>query len=101
MLRAQFMRLNPDLDPAGDDIRAMEERWIDESVAVGGPSGGGGAEAATTAYEDMFTGTVIGFFWPATLWLAREDGVFTPRRQMAIVAGVCVNIFFGMVRAFG
>ncbi|KAF8244282.1 hypothetical protein K440DRAFT_647004 [Wilcoxina mikolae CBS 423.85] len=95
-LRSQFNRLNPDLSP--EDIRVLEDRWIDESAGQGQETLGG---SAVGSYEDMFVGTVIGFFWPVSIWLAREEGVFTQRRQYAVLAGVCVNIFFGLVRIFG
>lgn len=98
-LRAQFARLNPDVDVNGtEDVRALEDRWIDESVGQGQEVVAAGAGAGT--YEDMFLGTALGFFWPATIWLAREEGVFTPRRRYAVFAGLCVNLFFGVVRGF-
>ncbi|KAI5842706.1 DUF2407 C-terminal domain-containing protein [Tricharina praecox] len=100
-LRAQFARLNPDVDVNGaEDVRALEDRWIDESVGQGQEVVGGAGGGAGT-YEDMLLGTAIGFFWPATIWLAREEGVFTQRRRYAVFAGLCVNLFFGVVRVFG
>ncbi|KAI5818781.1 DUF2407 C-terminal domain-containing protein [Pyronema omphalodes] len=95
-LRSQFNRLNPDLSP--EEIRVLEDRWIDESVGQGQETIGG---ATAGTFEDMFIGTVIGFFWPVSIWLAREEGVFTQRRQYAVLAGFCVNLFFGLVRTFG
>ncbi|KAA8906282.1 DUF2407 C-terminal domain-containing protein [Sphaerosporella brunnea] len=97
-LRAQFTRLNPDLPV--EEIRSLEDRWIDESVdGAGAASQDLGNRAGT--YEDMFIGTAVGFFWPIMIWLAREEGVFTPRRRYAVFAGICVNLFFGLVRVFG
>ena len=98
-LRAQFARLNPNLPV--EDVRALEDRWIDESVGQGEDVGGAGGPGGSGTYEDLFVGTVIGFFWPVCIWLAREEGVFTQRRQYAVFAGVCVNLFFGLVRVFG
>lgn len=95
-LRSQFNRLNPDLSV--EDMRVLEDRWIDESAGQGQETLGG---SAAGAYEDMLIGTIIGFFWPVSLWLAREEGVFSQRRQYAVFAGVCVNVFFGLVRMFG
>lgn len=46
----------------------------------------------------MFVGTAIGFFWPVAIFLMREEGVFTKRRQMAIVAGLLVNLAFSVLR---
>lgn len=97
-LRAQFGRLNPDI-PA-DEMRALEDRWIDESVGGQGGDLGGAGVGETGMYEEMFWGTVIGFFWPVGIWLAREDGVFTARRRDALFAGILMNLAFGFVRMF-
>jgi hypothetical protein len=97
-LRAEFTRLNPDAQ--GEELRALEERWIDESGEgeMGAGAGGGGS-----GYVDMFAGTVIGFFWPAVAvgWVLREEGLVLGRRGMAVVAGVGVNLLFGLVRVLG
>jgi len=65
---------------------------------MGAGAGGGGS-----GYVDMFAGTVIGFFWPAVAvgWVLREEGLVLGRRGMAVVAGVGVNLLFGLVRVLG
>lgn len=48
----------------------------------------------------MLWGSVTGFFWPvgAAMWLVREEGVWSKRRQMAAVTGVLVNLAVGVMR---
>jgi hypothetical protein len=94
-LRAQFAALHGEGEDGEEgDVRVREDRWID------GQAGEETTEARGT-FEDMFIGTAIGFFWPVMIWMAREEGVFTSRRRYAVFAGVCVNVFFGLIRVFG
>jgi hypothetical protein len=111
-LREQFLRLQshthtPDAMPTPAEMRLLEDRWIDDTTGpgpqgLGGGSGTGDATdgVGTGAYEDMLLGTVMGFFWPvgAVVWLLREEGVWSKRRQMAVVAGMLVNIAFSVLR---
>lgn len=55
------------------------------------------------ALEDMLWGNLMGFFWPvgAAVWLTREEGVWSKRRQVAVVTGVLVNLAFGVMRVGG
>jgi len=112
-LRTQFLAIQshthtPDNLPQGPELLALEERWLDSS-AQGNPStseadaaGGGLGFAAedSGALEDMLWGNLMGFFWPlgAAAWLMREEGVWTRRRQVAVVSGVLVNFCFGVLR---
>ncbi|KAL8869704.1 MAG: hypothetical protein Q9174_004069 [Haloplaca sp. 1 TL-2023] len=113
-LRSQFLALTahthtPDTMPSPLQMRRLEERWLDSSP---GPTGGnttlteGGAEddeEAGGALEDMLWGNLMGFFWPvgAAVWLCREEGVWSKRRQVAVVTGVLVNLAFGLMRMGG
>jgi DUF2407 C-terminal domain/DUF2407 ubiquitin-like domain len=106
-LRAQFEALQsyahtPDTMPSAAQMRVLEDRWLNESVGPGAEDGGGvgGGGAGGGSYEDMLLGTVVGFFWPlgAVVWLLREEGVWSKRRQMAVVAGMLVNIAFSVLR---
>ncbi|KAI9777105.1 MAG: hypothetical protein M1839_009061 [Geoglossum umbratile] len=105
-LRAQFEAVQahahtPETMPSAGQLRLLEERWIDESVGPGAGAGeDGGGAAAAGSYEDMLLGTVVGFFWPlgAVVWLLREEGVWSKRRQMAVVAGMLVNVAFSVLR---
>jgi hypothetical protein len=90
--------------PTGAELLALEERWLDNgSDATGGSAtgdgGGFGAEDAG-GLEDMLYGNLIGFFWPigAMCWLMREEGVWSRRRQIAVLSGFLVNLTFGFAR---
>lgn len=77
--------------------REGEERWIEEGV--GAESGGQGGQG----YTDILRGVVEGFFWPlGALAILREVGMrrggMAGSRGMAVVAGVAVNLLFGIVR---
>ncbi|KAF8466228.1 DUF2407 C-terminal domain-containing protein [Kalaharituber pfeilii] len=96
-LRAQFNRIHnisPDSPP--ETSRILEERWIDEAAGTGTGELADGSPAGT--YEDMFVGVAIGFFWPVAVLALREEGVFTKRRGMAIVAGLLVNLLAAVLR---
>ncbi|KAI9812389.1 MAG: hypothetical protein M1832_000424 [Thelocarpon impressellum] len=108
-LRAQFLSLQahvytPDTMPSGAELRALEGRWLDEGgdsasdPATGAP--GTGMSASVAGYEDMLLGNVLGFFWPlgALVWLLREEGVWSGRRQMAVFTGIMVNVAFSVLR---
>ncbi|KAL1983452.1 hypothetical protein VTN96DRAFT_10358 [Rasamsonia emersonii] len=122
-LRSQFLALQsishtPDTMPSGDELRELEDRWMDEgSGAMGGPAGGigGGAggggpfsgdddgglgSGSHGALDDMLWGAVMGFFWPigCAMWLRREEGVWSWRKGLAVFVGVVVNVVFGAVR---
>ena len=107
-LRTQFLAIQahthtPDTMPTGSELLALEERWLDTSSnpAAGGAedSGGFGSEDAG-GLEDLLYGNLIGFFWPvgAMCWLMREEGVWTRRRQIAVLSGFLVNLTFGFLR---
>jgi len=76
--------------------RILEERWIDEAAGTGVGELADGSPAGT--YEDMFIGVAIGFFWPVAVLALREEGIFTKRRGMAIVAGLLVNLLAAVLR---
>lgn len=103
-------------------MRRLEERWLDNSAspapranADGGAGTGEMDNAAAAAaadddddngrgaLEDMLWGNLLGFFWPvgAAVWLMREEGVWSKRRQLAVVTGVLVNLAFGAMRVGG
>ncbi|SMQ45592.1 unnamed protein product [Zymoseptoria tritici ST99CH_3D1] len=108
-LRAQFLAIQshthtPDTMPTGAELLALEERWLDNgseaAAGVGTGDGGGfGAEDAG-GLEDMLYGNLVGFFWPigAMCWLMREEGVWSRRRQIAVLSGFLVNLTFGFAR---
>ncbi|RMZ90615.1 hypothetical protein DV736_g2170, partial [Chaetothyriales sp. CBS 134916] len=125
-LRLQFLSIQshthtPDTMPSPTTLRSMEDAWLDGSDSLAAASSAaitmtgatttadGGAGAATgTGYEateqsaldDMLFGTAMGFFWPVgcLLWGVREEGVWSTRRKMAVVVGVCLNLVIGLVK---
>lgn len=102
-LRASFLALQshaytPDNMPSGAALRALEDAWLDASPSQ---AGGGEVEATDEAgLEDMLWGNLMGFFWPvaAVIWLLREEGVWSRRRQVAVLSGMLVNLTFGFLR---
>ena len=107
-LHTQFLAIQahthtPDTMPTGPDLLALEERWLDSgsNTATAGTddTGGFGSEDAG-GLEDMLYGNLIGFFWPvgAMCWLMREEGVWSRRRQIAVLSGFLVNLTFGFLR---
>ncbi|GAM84482.1 hypothetical protein ANO11243_024780 [Dothideomycetidae sp. 11243] len=110
-LRAQFMAVlahshTPDSMPSGDDLRILEDRWLDNDAGGGAASGRGGAGQTDglggddEGLDDMLWGNIMGFFWPvaAVCWLMREDGVWSNRRQIAVLSGMIINLTFGFLR---
>ncbi|KAI7608837.1 hypothetical protein KC343_g12533 [Hortaea werneckii] len=90
--------------PSGPDLLALEERWLDSgsnASAGGGEEGAGGFNSEDAGgLEDMLYGNLMGFFWPmgAMFWLMREEGVWSRRKQIAVLSGFLVNITFGFLR---
>lgn len=115
-LRSQFLAVQsvsrtPDTMPTGEELRDLEDRWMDEGSTVAQTQGGGDAGAmgdddgglgsgSRTAMDDMLWGAVMGFFWPVgcALWLRREEGVWSWRKGVAVFVGVVVNGAFGAMR---
>lgn len=106
-LRTQFLAIQahthtPDTMPSGASLLALEESWLDSGSngASAGTTGGEGEGEDGGGLEDMLYGNLIGFFWPvgALCWLMREEGVWTRRRQIAVLSGFLVNLTFGFLR---
>lgn len=111
-LRSQFLAIQahthtPDTMPSASEQRTLEDRWIDDTNGAapafgseGGTGLGDDAEGDGAGLEDMLWGNLIGFFWPigAIVWLLREEGVWSKRRQIAVVTGMLVNIAFSVFR---
>ncbi|KAF2090027.1 hypothetical protein K490DRAFT_62901 [Saccharata proteae CBS 121410] len=115
----------PDSMPSVAELRLLEDRWLDNDESTGrrgaAPAGGGvfnadegaadeeiggGGNWGTATWsddggiDDMLYGNVVGFFWPlgALGWGLREEGVWSRRRQIAVLTGFLVNILFGFLR---
>lgn len=80
----------------------LEERWLDSSSSSVGTMNENAEDDddGRGALDDMLWGTVTGFFWPvgAAMWLIREEGVWSKRRQMAAMTGVLVNLAVGAMK---
>lgn len=99
----------PDTMPTPAEMRVLEDRWLDStatdpSPALAGEGGetgwGAGFAVEEGGLDDMLWGYMTGFFWPlgALVWGFREDGVWSRRRQLAVVMGVLINAIFGFMR---
>ncbi|KAI9820693.1 MAG: hypothetical protein M1827_005062 [Pycnora praestabilis] len=103
-LRSQFMALQshahtPDTMPSDAELRVLEDQWIDEAAGGGAASVETGEGLTEGGLEDMLIGNVIGFFWPlGAIFLLREEGVWSKRRQIAVFTGMLVNIAFSILR---
>lgn len=118
MLRSQFQTNlsfthTPDTMPSPAQMRVLEDRWLDSggndpSSSLAGSADGGTGDAGWGAgfaveeggLDDMLWGYMTGFFWPlgSLVWGFREEGVWTRRRQVAVVMGVLINVIFGFMR---
>ncbi|KAK7204334.1 DUF2407 C-terminal domain-containing protein [Myxozyma melibiosi] len=98
-LRAQFNRLHGgSLNTDPEAARQLEDRWIDEGASApdtlpdGSPIG---------VYEDLLLGTVVGFFLGfVALFFLREGSIFSKRQQMAIIAGIIINVSFAILKVY-
>ena len=111
-LRSHFTAIQshahtPDTMPTGADLRRLEERWLDSNNSGGSgeaaDEGDGTLAGGTGGLEDILWGNIMGFFWTlgAILWLVREEGVWSRRRQLGVLTGVLVNFAFCIIRAGG
>jgi hypothetical protein len=99
----------PDTMPSPAEMRVLEDRWLDSTATdpspaltgEGGDTGwGAGFAVEEGGLDDMLWGYLTGFFWPlgALIWGFREEGVWSRRRQLAVVMGVLINTIFGFMR---
>jgi hypothetical protein len=110
-LRTQFLAIQahthtPDTMPTGQDLLALEELWLDNgsnTATAGGDTAGGFGGDDARGLDDLIWGNLMGFFWPvgAMFWLMREEGVWSGRRQTAVLAGFVMNLTFGLFRMLG
>lgn len=100
----------PDTMPTAQEMRVLEDRWLDSgandpSASLTGNTEGDAGWGAGFAVEeggldDMLWGHMTGFFFPlgSLVWGFREEGLWTRRRQVAVVFGVLINVVFGFMR---
>lgn len=58
--------------------------------------------ASSGMYMTLFKGVTLGFFAPflPLFFFRSENSIFSSRMQMAIVAGMSINILYGALRSF-
>lgn len=88
--------------PSAAEMRLLEERWLDSAPGAQGRGDGEDGEDEG-GLEDVVWGNMMGFFWAVGGggWLVREEGVWSRRRQIAVLSGVLINITFGLLRLGG
>lgn len=108
-LRLQFRSIHaarhtPDTMPSPDTLRTMEDAWMDNNGSAGPSEDAFGEDTASGgvgALLDVFLqGITTGFFLPvgSLVWLLREEGLWSRRRQVAVVFGVVVGVVVGLFR---
>lgn len=108
-LRLQFRsvhatRHTPDTMPSPDTLRTMEDAWMDSNGPAGPTEDAFGEDPASGgvgALLDVFLqGIATGFFLPvgSLVWLLREEGLWSRRRQVAVVFGVVVGVVVGLFK---
>ncbi|KAG4303842.1 hypothetical protein PORY_002771 [Pneumocystis oryctolagi] len=99
LLREQFLLIHGRDSRDGDSaVWQLEEEWINQTALdnIG--------QEGEDVYEDMIIGASIGFLGVGfDQWLKKWKGInhFDNRvylKQMAIIAGVMINLFFGFLR---
>ena len=96
-LRDQFQRAHMRDEDDEETLRLLEERWIDEGETTTTVMGWNGT------YEEMMVGVCIGFFTGIlSVWILWEGSSgawgISKRCQLAIVAGLLVNISFACLK---
>ncbi|KAI9274591.1 DUF2407 C-terminal domain-containing protein [Phascolomyces articulosus] len=96
-IRTQFHRLHgsPNFDgEITEQTIAMEEQWM-ESTGEILPDG-----LVQGTYKEMMWGLLLGFFLGILCVFWFRESVFTRRHQMGIVAGMLINISFGVLHVY-
>ncbi|RUS21609.1 DUF2407 C-terminal domain-containing protein [Endogone sp. FLAS-F59071] len=95
-IRAQFHHLHGTVfnGEINEETRNLEEQWM-ENAGETLPDG-----TLQGTYKEMVWGLMLGFFLGLiTLFWFRES-VFTRRHQMGIIAGILINISFGILHVY-
>lgn len=109
-LRLQFRSIQsnihtPETMPSSETLLRMEDAWIDDNAGNTGAVGASGFDFGDDglgggALDDLLWGNIMGFLWPLGCigWMIREGGVWSRRRQIAVVSGFLLSFSFGMLR---
>ncbi|KAG0169529.1 hypothetical protein DFQ28_003607 [Apophysomyces sp. BC1034] len=96
-IRTQFHRMHGTAYDGGDptdQVRQLEEQWMDSTGEVL-PDG-----TIQGAYKEMMWGLMLGFFLGVLCLFWFRESVFTRRHQMGIVAGMLINVSFGVLHVY-
>ncbi|KAI8604056.1 DUF2407 C-terminal domain-containing protein [Dissophora ornata] len=74
--------------------RRIEEEWIDQHGAETLPEGLEGS------YGEMVWGLMLGFFLGLITLFWFKEATFSRRQQMGIIAGLMINVGFGVLHLY-
>lgn len=95
-LRNQFHNLRgTQVAVESEEANRVEEEWMENN-------GSGLDDGLDGSRYDMLIGLLMGFFLGVIVffWI-RERGVFTRKRQIGALAGLFLNLSFGILRVYG
>ncbi|KAG0208381.1 hypothetical protein BGX33_006296 [Mortierella sp. NVP41] len=81
-------------EDASARARRIEEEWIDQHGAETLPEGLEGS------YGEMVWGLMLGFFMGLIVMFWFKEATFSRRQQMGIIAGMMINIGFGVLHLY-
>ncbi|CAO3592470.1 unnamed protein product [Absidia cylindrospora] len=96
-IRTQFHRMNgtPHTgNESSEQAMHLEEQWMDNTGETL-PDG-----TAQGTYKEMMWGLMLGFFLGIICLFWFRESIFTRRHQMGIVAGILINISFGLLHVY-
>ncbi|KAL1926219.1 hypothetical protein VTP01DRAFT_6084 [Rhizomucor pusillus] len=95
VIRERFHQLHGTEGAENSELaRNLEEQWIDNSTQTL-PDG-----TVHGAYKEMLWGLILGFFLGVICLFWFKESVFTRRHQMGIIAGILINISFGILHVY-
>ncbi|KAG2178913.1 hypothetical protein INT43_001760 [Umbelopsis isabellina] len=77
-----------------EQTRTLEEQWMENT----GETLPDGTLAGT--YKEMVWGLMLGFFMGLICLFWFRESVFTRRHQMGIIAGILINLSFGVLHTY-
>ncbi|KAF9540387.1 hypothetical protein EC957_004333 [Mortierella hygrophila] len=81
-------------EDANARARRIEEEWIDQHGAETLPEGLEGS------YGEMVWGLMLGFFMGLIVMFWFKEAAFSRRQQMGIIAGMLINVGFGVLHLY-
>ncbi|KAG0296457.1 hypothetical protein BGZ96_009410 [Linnemannia gamsii] len=81
-------------EDASARARRIEEEWIDQHGAETLPEGLEGS------YGEMVWGLMLGFFMGLIVLFWFKEATFSRRQQMGIIAGLMINVGFGVLHLY-